>query len=116
MKAFLTVYLIFAYRPSRVVILMLGMCLVYGNMLGECVGFTFDFLFSNGSAPTPRQTRQNPFDQREPAYDQRNNYELSQVGNRTNYNSAPVDDMTAFYNEVRATLAFRTEYDVSSFS
>lgn len=71
------------------------------------------FHFSNGSAPTLRQTRQNPFDQREPAYDQRNNYELSQVGNRTNYNSAPVDDMTAFYNEVRATLAFRTEYLVS---
>ena len=64
--------------------------------------WTFTCHFSNASTPTTRQTR-NPYDDRGPSYGQRtNNFELSQVGNR-NYDSAPVDDMTAFYNEVRAT-------------
>jgi hypothetical protein len=54
--------------------------------------------------PTPRQTRnpydqreQNPFDQRGDSYG--NNIELSQVGNRNNFDS-PVDEQSAFYNEV----------------
>ncbi|KAH8117351.1 t-SNARE [Phellopilus nigrolimitatus] len=85
---------------------------------------------SNASVPTTRQTRTNPYDQRdqgydqqggqnqygnqysnnsyqrEPAYEQGNSYELSQVGNGNQYgnqyNGAPVDDMTAFYNEIAA--------------
>ena len=58
--------------------------------------------------PTLRQTRENPYDQRGPNpfdqrdSDQRNNIELSQVGNRNNFDS-PVDEQSAFYNEVRKT-------------
>lgn len=64
------------------------------------MGLVIRSSFPSSSVPTPRQTRQTDNDH---TSDQHDSYDLSQIGNRTNYDSAPVDDMAAFYNEVRPT-------------
>ncbi|KAL5490303.1 hypothetical protein ACEPAI_5136 [Sanghuangporus weigelae] len=76
--------------------------------------------YSYNSLPSERQTRPNPYDQREQSntqqsqygggydnsyqqpYQGNNSYELQQVGNGGGYNNGAVDDMTAFYNEIAA--------------
>ena len=81
-----------------------------GGMLEHQLPFEWtiiSFFPKRNYDPTPRQTRQNPYDQRAPnpydqrgdSYDQRNNIELSQVNNSNRFNG-PADDNTAFYDEV----------------
>lgn len=61
---------------------------------------TFDFPTGSSSVPAPRHTRQTDTDHHDLTNDQHNSYGLSQIESGANYDSVPVDDMTAFYNEV----------------